>query len=329
MSLATWKTLAASLLIVTFSSVACSSEPAPIAPPNVEATVLALLPTVAPTATPNLDATVEAGIAATIAAFPTAAPVPRPVPTALPIPTPAPTPTPIPAPTPTPTATPTPRPTVVNTPTPTPTPAFTPTPTPRPTPVMTFGPSDVELSHDPDDGTFKSYATGVSVEDVVITANFVNPYSASEHPFSFGIFVRVPNDPNEKALACLIQSDGWIPGVPSYEVLEYDFASGRETIGTGIRGGVNGPDWIDGVLLMRQGEGEMNELKVTVSGRRLTISVNDWVVGEYFPIFITGAGDVVVATGVYEDSEQAGAVTRVVDLTVRPVEQSTSAAPGV
>ena len=329
MSLATWKTLAASLLIVTFSSVACSPEPTPVAPPNVEATVLALLPTVAPTATPNLDATVEAGIAATIAAFPTSVPTPRPVPTTLPVPTPAPTPTATPAPTPTPmpTATPTPVPTAVNTPTPTP--AFTPTPTPRPTPTMSFGPLNVDLSHDPDDGSPAYYSTGVSVADVVVTANFVNPYEASEHPFSFGIFVRVPDDPTEKALACLIQSDGWIAGVPSYEVLEYDFASGWQNIGMGDRGGVNGPDWIDGVLLMRQGEGEMNELKVTVSGRRLTISVNDWVVGEYFPIFITGAGDVVVATGVYEDSEQAGAVTRVVDLTVRTVEQSTSAAPGV
>ena len=329
MSLATWKTLAASLLIVTFSSVACSSEPAPIAPPNVEATVLALLPTVAPTATPNLDATVEAGIAATIAAFPTAAPLPSPSPTALPIPTPAPTPTPIPAPTSTPTPTPTPRPTAVNTPTPTPTPAFTPTPTPRPTPVMAFGPSDVELSHDPDDGTFKSYATGVSVEDVVITANFVNPYSASEHPFSFGIFVRVPNDPNEKAIACLFQSDGWTPGVPSFEFLEFGFASGWPMPGSGFRGPVNGPDWNEGIALMRQGEGETNEFRVTVTGRRLVVSVNDWVVGEFSPIFITGAGDVVVATGVYEDSEQAGAVTRILDLTVRPAEKDTSSVPGV
>ena len=329
MRLSIWKALAVSLLVVAFSPVACTPTPETPAAPNVEATVLALLPTVAPTATPNLDATVEAGIAATIAAFPTTPPAPTPVPTALPTPTPAPTPTPTPAPTPTPTAIPTPVPTVVNTPTPTPTPFFTPTPTPLPTPTTSFGPLNVDLSHDPDDESPEYYSTGVSVADVVITAQFVNPYAASEHPFSFGIFVRVPDDPTQKALACLIQSDGWIPGVPSYEVLEYDFASGWQTTGTGDRGGVNGPDWIDGVLLMRQGEGEMNELKVTVSGRRLTISVNDWVVGEYFPIFITGAGDVVVATGVYEDSEQAGAVTRVLDLTVRPVEQSTSAAPGV
>ena len=328
MRLATWKALAVSLVVLTFSPVACSPTPETPAAPNVEATVLALLPTVTPTATPNLDATVEAGIAATIAAFPTTPPAPTPVPTALPTPTPAPTPTPTPAPTPTPTAIPTPVPTVVNTPTPTPTPFFTPTPTPLPTPTTSFGPLNVDLSHDPDDESPEYYSTGVSVADVVITAQFVNPYAASEHPFSFGFFIRVPDDPTEKALACLIKSDGWIPGVPSYEFLEYDFASGWQSTGTGNRGPVNGPDWNEGIALMRQGDGEMNELSVTVADRRLTISVNDWVVGEFSPVFITGAGDVVVATGVYEDSEQAGAVTRVLDLTVRPAEPSTSSAPG-
>ena len=305
----THKPLLLLLLATALLFHACTSDEEPATLPDVEATVLALLPTPTPTATPNLDATVEAGIAATVAAFPTQ--VPRPVPTVAPLPTRAPSPTPPPAPTP------------------------APTPTPVPTPVMSFGPSSFDLAHDPDNDAHESQATGVVVEDVVVTATFVNPYDASEHPFSFGIFVRVPNDPDGKAFGSLIHSNGWVPGIASFEFVEVSLPSVRPAIGNNIDdiGGrrpvnVQERQQEDGPVML-QGEGETNVVEVRVVGRRLTLSVNGWVVGENSPIFITGPGDVVVATGVYDMTEVEGAVTGVTDLTVRPAEGTPSSVPGV
>ena len=333
MRLRTCKNLLVCLLVMALVSAACTSDDGTTTHPDVEATVLALLPTATPTATPNLDATIEARIAATVATLPTVAPRPSPTATASPAPAPAPTAAPVPVPTSAPPATPTPRPVVVDTPTPSPTAtrAATRTPTPVPTPVMSFGPRDIDLSHNPGNGTFEYFSTGVDTADAVVTARFVNPYDASDHPFSYGIFIRVPDDPDGKGFACVIHSDGWVSGIASFEFAELGLASGLPAIGSdlGERGPVNVLSRPEDTPLMRQGEGEVNEIEVTVTGLRLTLSVNDWVVGEVAPVFITGAGDVVVATGVYEGTEQAGAVTRVLDLTVRPAEEGAGPVPGV
>ena len=328
----TCKTLLVLFVAIALSAAACTSPDDPEQHPDVEATVLALLPTVTPTATPNLDATVEAGIAATVAALPTVPPRPSPTAAPQPIPTSAPTPAPTPMPAPTAVPAPTPRPViVVVTPTPIRTPVATPTPTPLPTPVRSFGPIDIQLAHNPGNGTLEYFSTGVSVADAVITARFVNPYDAEDHPFSFGIFIRVPEDPGGRAFACLIHSNGWVPGIASYEFVEVGLSSGLPPIGTdvGNRGPANALERQEEVPLMRQGEGEINEIEVRVVGRRLSLVINNWVVGEASPIFITGAGDVAVATGAYEDTEQAGAVTEVLDFTVRPAEAHISSVPGV
>lgn len=332
MGLATWKLIGVTLLIAALSSVVCTSDSESQTHPDVEATVLALLPTATPTATPNLDATIEARIAATVAAFPTGTPRPSPTVASRPTPAPAPTAAPTPVPTPAPTPAPTSTPVVVDTPTPSPTATMAPTrtPTPVPTPVMSFGPSDVDLTHDPENETFEYFSTGVDVADVEVTARFVNAYSASDHAFSYGVFIRVPGDPGGKGFGCVIHSDGWVPGVASYEFVEIPLGSGLPAIGTdlGRRGPVNVLSRPDDSPLMRQGEGEVNEIKVTVIGRRLTLSVNDWIVGEESPIFITGAGDVAVATGVYGGTEREDAVTEVLGLTVRPATDATSSIPG-
>ncbi|MDE2802000.1 MAG: hypothetical protein OXK21_03845, partial [Chloroflexota bacterium] len=68
-----WKAVVLVLLAVTASTVVCTADTGTQDPPDVEATVRALLPTATPTAPPNLAATVEAGIAATVAALPTLA----------------------------------------------------------------------------------------------------------------------------------------------------------------------------------------------------------------------------------------------------------------
>lgn len=324
--------LFALLLAVSLSAAACTAQEDPEQHPDIEATVRALLPTATSTATPNLDATVQAGIAATVAAFPTS--TPRPSPTASPVPTPAPVPTQAPSPTPAPTAVPTstPRPEVIVVrPTPVPAPTSTPTPTPVPTPAGTFGPMNVELQHDPDNGTFERLAAGVSAADVVVTARFVNPYDAEEHPFSFGIFLRVPDDPTGKGLACLVHSGGWVPGIASYEFVEISQAMGLPPIGSdlGNRGPANVLERQEEGPLMDLAAGAINEIEVRLVGLRLVLTINDWVVGEASPVFISGAGDVVVATGVYGETEQEGAVTEVLDFTVRPAEDATSSVPGV
>ena len=333
MRLAAWKAVVLGLVALAASTVVCTSDSESQTPhPDVEATVRALLPTATATATPNLDATIDARIAATVAALPTPVPAPTPA-------VPAPAPTPVPAPAPTPVPTPTPPPVVADTPTPVPTatPTPVPTPVPTPTPVMSFGPRDVELPHDPGNGRPEHFTAGVTVADAVVTARFVNPYDASEGPFSYGVFIRVPDDPGGNAFGCVIHSDGWVEGIASFEFVEAPLRSRLPALVPGaapgpradVRGPVSDLQRQDDTPLMRQGAGEVNEVQVTVVGQSLTLIVNNVVVGTAGPIFITGAGDVAVAVGVYAGTEREAAVTEVQGFTVEPANgDATGPVPG-
>ena len=77
-------------------------------------------------------------------------------------------------------------------PPPTPAPTRRPTPTPRPGDGETgdFGPIDGELWHDPSDGFIKAEYAGVSHSDMIVSATFVNPYSAASNPWDYGFIIR-------------------------------------------------------------------------------------------------------------------------------------------
>ena len=99
-------------LLTTLAFLACA---APVATPDIAATVIASIPTdtPVPTPTPDIEATVRYRMDATVAAIST--PTPIAIPTATPAPTHVPIPTATPTPTPTPTLTPTPLPTPTKT----------------------------------------------------------------------------------------------------------------------------------------------------------------------------------------------------------------------
>ena len=74
--------------------------------------------------------------------------------------------------------------------------APTPTPTRRPSPTPSygggygFGPTSGELRHDPSDGKIETERSDVFLTDAVISATFVNPYSAATHSWDYGFMFR-------------------------------------------------------------------------------------------------------------------------------------------
>ena len=81
-------------------------------------------------------------------------------------------------------------------PRPTPTPAPTRRPTPAPGGSGGYGPTDGDLWHDPTDGFIETEYAGVSFADGIVSATFINPYSASTQSWDYGFMLRdVVNGP--------------------------------------------------------------------------------------------------------------------------------------
>ena len=174
---------------------------------------------------------------------------------------------------------------------PRPTPA--PTSRPRPTPSAGvgygFGPVDGELRHDPSDEFIKTEYADVSVADMIVTATFVNPYSASSNSWDYGFILRTNR--NSPFIQIVVSSDKrWA-----------------------VKTGTNAP-------YQEVGGGTLKTFNTQASGRN-----NVWVaaIGERGLLFVngefisalnlrdvTGAGDVAIITGAYTGNEVAGEVTR-------------------
>ena len=77
-------------------------------------------------------------------------------------------------------------------PTPTPTRRPRPTPTPRPSTGGKggFGPISGELPHNPSDGFIEEENADVSMSDLIVSATFANPYSASSNSWDYGFAIR-------------------------------------------------------------------------------------------------------------------------------------------
>ena len=245
--------------------------------------VPAVTPARPPAPTPDLAATIAVQVAATIAAITTATPAPTPTPIPLPTATPRPTPTPIPLPTatprptptpiplptatPRPTPTPTPLPTAISTPTPTPTPVPIATPTPRPTGPVRFGPVDVDLAHNPENGQPERHLAGVYASKADVHATFTNPFAPTYtsplvlHGFALG----VTGQPEKEFLGVTLRLD-WFRGFPTdpavirshLDVFSYTDADGPGVLFASI---FLDNDYAD----IRKGAGQANTLRVETS----------------------------------------------------------------
>ncbi len=177
-----------------------------------------------------------------------------------------------------------------------------PTPIPTTTPAPTgnlFGPENADLEHNPRDGFIKTYFADVWVADAEVSATFYNPYAANSHSWNYGFFLRYRSD--SPFLVFAVSSSGY------WEVLlgERDATKTYETIDEGRLNNLN------------ISSGEWNHLKVIAIGSSGEFFVNGRRVATLDLSGATHAGDVAVATGIYQGGERAGSVTKVEDFTVK------------
>ena len=181
-------------------------------------------------------------------------------------------------------------------PPPTPAPTRRPTPTPRPGTGGTgdFGPIDGELRHDPSDGLIETEYADVSMSDMIVSATFVNPYSAASNSWDYGFFIR---DSGSGASARNISVV-----VTSFGRWELSWREGSSSDSQRIAEGRL--DRFD------TGAGGQNTLWIAAFGERGLLFVNGEFVSSLDLSNVTGAGDIAAITGAFTGDEVAGAVTR-------------------
>ena len=172
-------------------------------------------------------------------------------------------------------------------------------PTPTPTPsyrgtTAGFGPISGELRHDPDDGFIKELDAGVSMSDMVVSATFVNPYSAASGGWDYGFFIRDSgNGDSGQFIQFVVTSRG------NWEVLwRKGFSNESQQIARGSTRNLNTA--ADG----------RNRLQVVALGDRGWYFINNELVSAVDISQISGVGDVAIITGSFTGNEVAGAVTR-------------------
>ena len=192
--------------------------------------------------------------------------------------------------------------------------APTPTPTRRPSPTPSygggygFGPTSGELWHDPTDGFIKAEAADVFLADAVISATFVNPYSAATHSWDYGFMFR--NERGGPVVFIVVSSYGaWELYWRGDNQESQDISSGR-------------------LKTFETHDGGSNHLWVVAVGERGYFFVNGEFVAALDLSAVTGAGDVSVITGSYTGNERAGTVTRYEDFAVTALNKRYGPASG-
>ncbi len=185
-------------------------------------------------------------------------------------------------------------------PRPTPMPTRPPRPTPAPVGGVGYGPVHGELWHDPSVDLIKSNYANVALSDMIISATFVNPYSASSHNWDYGFILRDEiQGPN---LHLVATSAG-----------RWHLLSGEEPPRKRVANGTLGR--------FDTGANGQNYLWLAAFGNRGLFYVN----GEFVSILdlsdVDAPGDVAVITGAFTGDELAGAFTQYKEFTVGSLTQ--------
>ena len=182
-------------------------------------------------------------------------------------------------------------------PTPTPFPTRRPTPTPSYRGGNTFGPIDGELRHDPDDGFIKEEYANVSMSDLVVSATFINPYSAVSNSWDYGFILR---DRGTGASAKFLRV-----AVTSQRRWDVAWREGSNSESHPIAEG-----YLSRFDTSANGR---NHLQLVAVAERGWLFVNNEFISSLDLSSVTGAGDVSVITGAFTGNEVAGATTRFED----------------
>ena len=156
-----------------------------------------------------------------------------------------------------------------------------------------FGPVTGELRHDPSSGFIEDEYANVFIDDMVVEATFVNPYSAASNRWDYGFILRDSGSGSSAVHVVVTSSRRW-------SVLAGDEPP-RDVIGGGTLGTFD------------TSAGGRNHLRVVAIDERGWFFVNDEFVSTLDLSAVTGAGDVAVITGAFEGNMVAGAVTRFED----------------
>ena len=203
-----------------------------------------------------------------------------------------------------------------STPTPTRSPMATPTRRPQPTQSYSdgdgFGPIDGELHHDPSDGFIETEYADVDMADVIVSATFVNPYSASSKNWDYGFIIRESGiGTSSKFIQVVVTSRGrW----------EAAWRQGSNAENNEIANGT--------VKTFSTGAGEENLVVLFIFGDRGFLFVNREFISMLDLSNVTGAGNVAVITGAFTGNEVAGAVTRYEDFQIFPLRKRYGPAGG-
>ena len=179
----------------------------------------------------------------------------------------------------------------------------TPNPGPRPTPTPsyrggnTFGPIDGELRHDPDDGLIKVESANVSMSDLVVSATFINPYSATSNSWDYGFFLRYRGT---GASTKFIQAT-----VTSQRRWQVAWREGSSSESQPIAQG--------NLSRFDTGANGRNHLQLVAVAERGWLFVNGEFISSLDLSSVAGAGDVSIITGAFTGNEVSGAATRFED----------------
>lgn len=182
---------------------------------------------------------------------------------------------------------------------PTPTPV-SPTATPTPASRVIFGPRVVALSHDPDE-YIEVWRAGVYVADAIISARFVNPYSASSQRWANGFIIGDSESNSKTELMVVVAAE---PSGSWWNISSYTEINGWNTISEGTTHVIN------------RSVDEKNTVEVITRESRVSLSINGTHITTQYVPASTYTGDIAVATGMWDASERVGAITFVEDFTI-------------
>ena len=198
-------------------------------------------------------------------------------------------------------------------PPPTPAPTLRPRPTPSADGEYDFGPIDGELRHDPSDGLIKTEYARVSMSDMIVSATFVNPYSAASNLWDYGFIIR---DRGAGSTAQFIEVV-----VTSLGYWVASWRRGQDTESVQIAEGTLAAEFDTGA-------GGQNIVWLAAIGNRGLFFVNGEYVSSLDLSEVGGAGDIAVITGAFTGDEVAGAVTRFEEFQVFPLQKRYGPANG-
>ncbi len=163
-----------------------------------------------------------------------------------------------------------------------------------------FGPINVTMRHDPGDGKIKREAADVRLDDFLVSATFVNPYSGDVAVWDYGFYLRDDRDLEDGSFGYVaVTSQG------EWSLRWRDRASGQTTtVSSGHLGNLDISD------------GGRNLLEMAVFGDRGLLLVNGHFVAWLDVSDMPESGDVAVVTGIFKGNESAGALTRVRDFEI-------------